>query len=170
VSWSLWETQTDAERRHRLTPEPPKPDGGFAKAAYRWASLVELDDLEYGSLAAGDFVRVSRQLVDLLQQIRDAFPELAEDARAPCGSWIAGWWRHRGRVMKWLVLVNPRAGRGLSIGQCAPRRAAVPAWTPGRAAGESPRRCARWRWRGQSTTTSPSSVATEPCRSSSTRS
>ncbi|HSJ27364.1 MAG TPA: DEAD/DEAH box helicase [Acidimicrobiia bacterium] len=77
----LWETLTDAERRHRLTPSRI-PDGGFAMAAYRWASNVELDDLEYGSLAAGDFVRVSRQLVDLLQQIRDAFPELAEDARA----------------------------------------------------------------------------------------
>ncbi|HVR31708.1 MAG TPA: DEAD/DEAH box helicase [Acidimicrobiia bacterium] len=77
----LWEIQTDAERRHRLSPSR-RPDGGFAKAAYRWASMVELDDLEYGALAAGDFVRVSRQLVDLLQQIRDAFPELAEDARA----------------------------------------------------------------------------------------
>jgi superfamily II RNA helicase len=41
-----------------------------------------LEDLDYGALAAGDFVRVSRQLVDLLQQIRDAFPELAGDARA----------------------------------------------------------------------------------------
>ncbi|MEX1005738.1 MAG: DEAD/DEAH box helicase [Acidimicrobiia bacterium] len=78
---ALWETQTDAERRHRLTPSR-RPDAGFAKAAYRWASMTELEDLEFGSLAAGDFVRVSRQLVDLLQQIRDAFPELAEDARA----------------------------------------------------------------------------------------
>jgi ATP-dependent RNA helicase HelY len=77
----LWETQTAAERRHRLSPSR-RPDGGFAKAAFRWASMVELEDLEYGALAAGDFVRVSRQLVDLLQQIRDAFPELAEDARA----------------------------------------------------------------------------------------
>lgn len=77
----LWETQTDGERRHRLTPSR-RPDAGFARAAFRWASGTELEDLEYGSLAAGDFVRVSRQLVDLLQQIRDAFPELAEDARA----------------------------------------------------------------------------------------
>jgi ATP-dependent RNA helicase HelY len=77
----VWETQTEAERRHRLSPSR-RPDGGFARAAFRWASLVELEDLEYGALAAGDFVRVSRQLVDLLQQIRDAFPELAGDARA----------------------------------------------------------------------------------------
>jgi ATP-dependent RNA helicase HelY len=77
----LWESQTDAERRHRLSPSR-RPDGGFAKAAYRWASMAELEDLDYGALAAGDFVRVSRQLVDLLQQIRDAFPELAGDARA----------------------------------------------------------------------------------------
>ena len=77
----LWETQTDGERRHRLTPSR-RPEAGFARAAFRWASGTELEDLEYGSLAAGDFVRVSRQLVDLLQQIRDAFPELAGDARA----------------------------------------------------------------------------------------
>ncbi len=77
----LWEIQTAAERRHRLSPSR-RPDAGFAQAAYRWASLVELEDLDYGALAAGDFVRVSRQLVDLIQQVRDAFPELAEDARA----------------------------------------------------------------------------------------
>jgi ATP-dependent RNA helicase HelY len=76
----LWEIQTAAERRHRLSPTR-RPDAGFARAAHRWASQVELDDLEYGALAAGDFVRVSRQLVDLIQQVRDAFPELAGDAR-----------------------------------------------------------------------------------------
>lgn len=78
---ALWEAQTGAERRHRLSPSR-RPDGGFANAAFRWASMAELEDLEYGALAAGDFVRVSRQLVDLLQQIRDAFPELAADASA----------------------------------------------------------------------------------------
>lgn len=78
---ALWEIQTEGERRHRLTPSR-RPEAGFARAAFRWASGTELEDLEYGSLAAGDFVRVSRQLVDLLQQIRDAFPELADDAKA----------------------------------------------------------------------------------------
>ncbi|MFP5333400.1 MAG: DEAD/DEAH box helicase [Acidimicrobiia bacterium] len=78
---ALWEVQTEGERRHRLTPSR-RPEAGFARAAFRWASGTELEDLEYGSLAAGDFVRVSRQLVDLLQQIRDAFPELADDAKA----------------------------------------------------------------------------------------
>ncbi|MDX1448823.1 MAG: helicase-related protein, partial [Acidimicrobiia bacterium] len=77
----LWEAQTDAERRHRLSPTR-RPEPGLARAAYRWAAGAELEDLEYGSLAAGDFVRVNRQLVDLLQQIRDAYPELAGDARA----------------------------------------------------------------------------------------
>jgi superfamily II RNA helicase len=33
-------------------------------------------------MAPGDFVRVSRQLADLLRQLRDAAPEMRDDADA----------------------------------------------------------------------------------------
>ncbi|MEV6860193.1 DEAD/DEAH box helicase [Streptosporangium subroseum] len=56
-----------------------EPDFGFAWAAYRWAKGYSLDavlrDGVNGSeLAAGDFVRWTKQLLDLLGQISDAAP------------------------------------------------------------------------------------------------
>jgi ATP-dependent RNA helicase HelY len=76
----IWEELVSAERRHRLsTTRAPEP--GFVIVMHRWASGTELEDIEVGALAAGDFVRVARQLVDLLRQVRDAFPHLADDAR-----------------------------------------------------------------------------------------
>jgi ATP-dependent RNA helicase HelY len=70
---------SDAERSHRL-PVSRVPDPGFVPAAFAWASGKELDDLPGERMAAGDFVRVSRQLVDLVRQLRDASPEIAHDA------------------------------------------------------------------------------------------
>ena len=52
------------------------PDPGFAEAAWRWArgeGLVRV--LERGELAAGDFVRNAKQLIDLLSQIAYLAPE-----------------------------------------------------------------------------------------------
>jgi len=52
------------------------PDAGFAEPARRWArgeNLVHV--LERGELAAGDFVRNAKQLVDLLSQIAILAPE-----------------------------------------------------------------------------------------------
>lgn len=69
------------ERRERL-PISRQPDPGFAGLAYQWASGSSLDQLTGLRLAPGDFVRVSRQLVDLLRQIRDVSPEHAATARA----------------------------------------------------------------------------------------
>ncbi len=71
----------EAERRERL-PTSRQPDAGFAQLAFQWASRSSLDQLTGLRLAPGDFVRVSRQLVDLLRQIRDVSPETAEIARA----------------------------------------------------------------------------------------
>ena len=46
---------------------------GFAWVAYRWAEGDELDDvLMVSDLAAGDFVRWMKQLVDLAGQVADA--------------------------------------------------------------------------------------------------
>lgn len=50
--------------------------------AYEWASGTEFDDLTTRGMAPGDFVRVSRQLADLLRQIRDGVRELREDTSA----------------------------------------------------------------------------------------
>jgi ATP-dependent RNA helicase HelY len=76
----VWEELAADERAHRL-PVTRRPDPGFVEMAYAWASLEELEELPGRRLAPGDFVRFSRQLVDLLRQLRDAFPELGEEAR-----------------------------------------------------------------------------------------
>jgi len=62
----------DAEARQGLAVTPDL-DAGFAWAAHRWASGVGLGKILAASdLSAGDFVRVTRQLVDLLGQIEQA--------------------------------------------------------------------------------------------------
>lgn len=77
----LWGLLVTRERALRL-PLTRRPDPGFAALAYDWAAGDELDDLGGLTLAPGDFVRVSRQLVDLVRQLRDVSPELADQARA----------------------------------------------------------------------------------------
>jgi len=63
-------------------PPTRAPDPGFAAVAHAWAHGVDLEDL-FGDddMAAGDFVRNCRQLLDLLRQLRDTFPGLAPEAR-----------------------------------------------------------------------------------------
>ncbi|HYB40054.1 MAG TPA: RNA helicase [Mycobacterium sp.] len=69
------------EQRHRITPSR-EPDDGFVGAIYRWASTGDLtaalgaaDVEDTGSmLSAGDFVRWCRQVLDLLDQVRNAAP------------------------------------------------------------------------------------------------
>ncbi|HEX5018741.1 MAG TPA: DEAD/DEAH box helicase [Actinomycetes bacterium] len=57
------------ERDHRLR-SLREPDAGFAWAAYRWASGHRLEAvLSESELAAGDFVRWCKQLIDLLGQV-----------------------------------------------------------------------------------------------------
>ncbi|MFQ5523188.1 MAG: DEAD/DEAH box helicase [Acidimicrobiia bacterium] len=75
----LWSELTALESAHRLTPTR-RPDPGFALLAYEWASGDTFNQLPAAGLAPGDFVRISRQLADLLRQLRDAAPELAEEA------------------------------------------------------------------------------------------
>jgi ATP-dependent RNA helicase HelY len=78
---ALWEELTELESAKRLVTSR-RPDAGFASAAYQWAHGVDLDDLATGTMAPGDFVRVSRQLVDLVQQLRDTISELSDEANA----------------------------------------------------------------------------------------
>jgi ATP-dependent RNA helicase HelY len=65
-----------AERKRHL-PETRQPHPGFSALAFAWAHGEDLDSLlEDDDLAAGDFVRTCRQLLDLLRQLRDAEPSL----------------------------------------------------------------------------------------------
>ncbi len=64
----------EAERRHRLEPTR-ELDPGFAWAAHRWASGASLQSvLGPQDITAGDFVRWTRQVIDLLGQIVQAVP------------------------------------------------------------------------------------------------
>ncbi|WP_107774412.1 DEAD/DEAH box helicase [Nocardioides sediminis] len=68
----LWGQLDALERDHKLD-FLREPDLGFAWAAYRWAEGDDLDDvLRETDLAAGDFVRWMKQLLDLAGQVADA--------------------------------------------------------------------------------------------------
>ncbi|QZY27676.1 DEAD/DEAH box helicase [Nocardioides coralli] len=68
----LWGELDSLERDHRLDLLR-QPDLGFAWAAHRWAEGDELDGiLTVTDLAAGDFVRWMKQLLDLTGQVADA--------------------------------------------------------------------------------------------------
>lgn len=77
----LWKTLNRLETEHRLSPMR-RPDPGFGRVAYEWAEGASFDDLTARAMAPGDFVRVSRQLADLLRQLRDAAPEMRDDTDA----------------------------------------------------------------------------------------
>ena len=65
----LWAELEDREGQHRLSTQR-QPDVGLAWAMHRWARGEGLDSvLRDTDLAAGDFVRRCKQLVDLLGQV-----------------------------------------------------------------------------------------------------
>ncbi len=69
---SLWAELDALEKEHHLD-QLREPDLGFCWAAYRWAEGDELDDvLDATDLAAGDFVRWVKQLLDLADQVAEA--------------------------------------------------------------------------------------------------
>jgi ATP-dependent RNA helicase HelY len=70
----LSEDLREVERDHRVA-FLREPDLGFVWAAYRWAKGHQLDAvLSEADLTAGDFVRWTKQLLDLLGQIAEAAP------------------------------------------------------------------------------------------------
>ncbi|HHC07760.1 MAG TPA: DEAD/DEAH box helicase [Actinobacteria bacterium] len=78
----LWERLVADEEAAGL-PTTREPDPGFAFLVHRWARGEDLEALFAGSdVQAGDFVRGCRQLLDLLRQLRDHFPGVAETAAA----------------------------------------------------------------------------------------
>ena len=78
----LWSELRADEQRHRIS-HSREPDDGFVPAIYRWAATGDLttalaasDAAGTGSpLSAGDFVRWCRQVLDLLDQVRNAAPD-----------------------------------------------------------------------------------------------
>lgn len=71
----LAEAIGDRERQAGLV-ETRYPDVGLVDSMHAWASGLDLVDIfDTDDLRAGDFVRSSRQLLDLLRQIRDGFPD-----------------------------------------------------------------------------------------------
>jgi ATP-dependent RNA helicase HelY len=77
----LWTDIRADEQRHRLPPSR-EPDPGFVIAVHRWATTGDLASALAASdaagngtpLSAGDFVRWCRQVLDLLDQVRNAAP------------------------------------------------------------------------------------------------
>ncbi len=85
---SIWGDLDALERDHRVD-FLREPDLGFAWAAYRWGQGASLDDvLGETDLAAGDFVRWVKQLLDLTDQIADAAGDnaLRRTARKTAGA------------------------------------------------------------------------------------
>ncbi len=85
---SLWADLDALERENKLD-FLREPDLGFAWAAYRWAEGANLDEvLDETDLAAGDFVRWMKQLLDLTDQVADAAGDggLRETARLAAGA------------------------------------------------------------------------------------
>ena len=66
---TLWSTLDDLEREHRLPGREPISTG-LSLAMNRWAQGASLDAvLQDADLAAGDFVRMTKQTIDLLDQL-----------------------------------------------------------------------------------------------------
>ena len=82
----LWASLEADERRHRLE-RTRQPDAGFAWTVYRWARGETLERVMTAAesagaeFSAGDFVRWCRQVIDLLDQLRDVV-----GADAPVGA------------------------------------------------------------------------------------
>ena len=71
----LWGQLEDRERAH-LLPTTGCPNAGMAWMMHRWAGGQRLEVvLRDSEVAAGDFVRRCKQVVDLLGQIGDAAPD-----------------------------------------------------------------------------------------------
>jgi ATP-dependent RNA helicase HelY len=72
----LWAGLDEDERRHKLN-RTRQPDAGFAWPVYRWARGESLERVLTAAesagqeLSAGDFVRWCRQVIDLLDQIKE---------------------------------------------------------------------------------------------------
>ncbi|MDO4784471.1 MAG: DEAD/DEAH box helicase [Propionibacteriaceae bacterium] len=84
---AVWRDVRALERAHRIDNDR-EPDIGFAEAAWRWASGQELAKvLSASGLPAGDFVRWTRQVIDLAGQLSQAVGP--GDLRRTCRAVVA---------------------------------------------------------------------------------
>ena len=78
----IWSKLHDLESSYDLSTQK-QPDFGFCWMAFRWASGHGLNSILRGSdLSVGDFVRASKQLIDLLNQIAGANAQFREKAQS----------------------------------------------------------------------------------------
>ncbi|MCK9793602.1 DEAD/DEAH box helicase [Isoptericola sp. 4D.3] len=78
----VWSEVTDLEAQHRLEATGPL-DLGLVAPVHRWASGKNLDAVLRGTdVAAGDFVRWCKQVLDVLDQLAKAAPRPALRATA----------------------------------------------------------------------------------------
>ncbi|MBL1101879.1 DEAD/DEAH box helicase [Streptomyces coffeae] len=93
----IWGRLDALEEEHKINQAEGvgqrEPDLGFAWAAYRWASGHGLDEvLREIDMPAGDFVRWTKQVIDVLGQIAAAAPEgtVARSARRAVDGLLRG--------------------------------------------------------------------------------
>ena len=68
----LWVTIESAAKKHKLKGSEPL-DPGVSFAVHRWVSGATLDSVLFDSdLLVGDFIRLSKQIIDLLEQLSRA--------------------------------------------------------------------------------------------------
>ena len=78
---SLWAVLEEIESEFGVQTQR-EPDPGFCFIAYRWASGNSLTSVLKGSdLSVGDFVRATKQLIDLLNQIAGASEQLRPNCK-----------------------------------------------------------------------------------------
>ncbi|RFA14662.1 RNA helicase [Subtercola boreus] len=79
---AIWEDLQQLETRHRLPGSAPI-SVGLAKPMNEWARGASLDTVLFDAdLAAGDFVRWTKQTIDLLDQLQNQYdPKVATTAR-----------------------------------------------------------------------------------------
>jgi len=78
---SIWAQLEEIEVQYGVKTQR-EPDAGFCWIAYKWASGGSLQSVLKGSdMSVGDFVRSTKQLVDLLNQIAGASEKLRPNCR-----------------------------------------------------------------------------------------
>ena len=78
---AIWSELEELEERFGVKTQR-EPDFGFAFISYKWAQGNSLQSVLKGSdMSVGDFVRSTKQLIDLLTQIAGASPELRKTCR-----------------------------------------------------------------------------------------
>jgi ATP-dependent RNA helicase HelY len=78
---SIWSELEEIEEKFGVKTQR-EPDFGFAFISYKWAHGNSLQSVLKGSdMSVGDFVRSTKQLIDLLTQIAGASPDLRKTCR-----------------------------------------------------------------------------------------